>query len=215
MASVSRDQVLLWRLRRHHLADEKATDPVAAARRVCGVHAQVAASAVAAIDLRVAGGVTARGIDKLLYEERRLVRTWAARGTLHLLPAGDLPTWVAAMSARTQETTGAWLRYHGVTAVQMRDVLDALPDVLGAEPLAREELADAIIDATGHGGLRQPLTQGFGAVLKPAAFRGLLCSGPPRGRTVTFVAPRAWLPGLDWAVDTEPEIAERCAITEP
>lgn len=75
MTSVTRDQVLRWRLRRHYLAEEKATDALAAARRVSGVHAQVAASAVAAVDLRVARPVRARTIDKLLYEERRLVRT--------------------------------------------------------------------------------------------------------------------------------------------
>jgi hypothetical protein len=80
MTSVTRDQILRWRLRRHHLADDKAKDPVEAARRLSGVHAQVAASAVAAIDLRVARPVTARTVDKLLYEDRRLVRTWAARG---------------------------------------------------------------------------------------------------------------------------------------
>jgi hypothetical protein len=126
-----------------------------------------------------------------------LVRTWAARGTLHLLPAADLGVWVAAMSTRSRETKGAWLRHNGVTAEQMADVLAALPDVLGGEPLTREELTAAIIAATGHEELRAPLTQGFGAVLKPVAFRGLLCSGPPRGRNVTFVAPRAWYG--DWA----------------
>jgi Winged helix DNA-binding domain len=53
------------------------------------------------------------------------------------------------------------------------------------------------VKATGHGDLAGALNQGFGALLKPAAFRGLLCSGPPRGRNVTFVAPRQWL--ADWA----------------
>ncbi|HEU4346506.1 MAG TPA: crosslink repair DNA glycosylase YcaQ family protein, partial [Actinoplanes sp.] len=138
--------------------------------------------------------------------DRSLVRTWAARGTLHLLPAADLPIWVAAMSTRTRETKGSWLKYHGVTAAQMRDVIAAVPDVLGADPLTREELAEAIIAATRHEDLRAPLTQGFGAILKPLAFRGLLCSGPPRGRNVTFVAPRAWLgpfdlPSTDEAID--------------
>lgn len=197
------DQVVRWRLHRHHLGPDKAKDPVAVARRLSGVHAQVAASAVAAIDLRVKTAVTASKIDKLLYDDRALVRTWAARGTLHLLPAADLPTWVAAMSTRTRETTNSWLKYHGVTARQMHDVLAALPDVLGGTPLTRQELADAIIAATGDTALQGPLTQGFGAVLKPAAFRGLLCSGPPKGRNVTFVAPRAWLPKATWDVDTD------------
>jgi hypothetical protein len=203
MTKLTWDQVLRWRIVRHHLGDDKASDPVAVARRVNGVHAQVAACALAATGLRTAGPTTAEEIDGLLYDDRALVRTWAARGTLHLLPAADLPTWVAAMSTRTRETSGAWLRYHGVTARQMADILRALPDVLGADPVTREELANAIIAATRHEALRGPLTQGFGAVLKPAAFRGLLCSGPQQGRHVTFVAPRAWLPDAGWDVDTD------------
>ncbi|SNT36148.1 Winged helix DNA-binding domain-containing protein [Asanoa hainanensis] len=180
-------------MRRHHLADDKAADPVAVARRVVGVHAQVAASAVTATNLRTGG---THQLDTLLYGERTLVRTWAARGTLHLLPADDFPHWVAAMSTRTRDKTNSWLRYNSVTAAQMADLLAALPDVLTDEPLTREELADAIITATGHRELKDRLTQGFGTILKPAAFRGLLCSGPPRGRNVTFVAPRRWLG--DW-----------------
>jgi len=196
-ATVTWGRVLRWRTRRQFLDGPRARGVVDAARRLCGVHAQLAASAVTALDLRTTAATTAAKIDDALYRRRTLVKTWAARGTLHLLPAADLPTWVAAMSTRTRETKGAWLRYHGVTAAQMTDILAAIPDVLGAEPLTRQELTEAIVKATGHGDLADALNQGFGALLKPAAFRGLLCSGEPRGRNVTFVAPRAWLG--DWA----------------
>ncbi len=237
MHKVTWAQVLRWRVARHLLAGEQPGgragepadagagqpaggdgqpggrvgeqpgDPVTVAGRLCGVHAQLAASAVTAIDLRTAEPVDAAAVDAALYDRRTLVRTWAARGTLHLLPAADLPVWVAAMSTSARETKGAWLRHNGVTAGQMTDIIAAVPDVLGAEPLTRQELAAAIIGATGHDDLAGPLTQGFGAVLKPLAFRGLLCSGPPRGRHVTFVAPRRWLGGwtpvgTDEALDT-------------
>jgi hypothetical protein len=197
------DEVLRWRINRHFLGPETGPDVVGVARRVGGLHAQVAASAQAAATLRLA---EAPEVDRALHQDRSLVRTWAARGTLHLLPAEDLPLWVAAMSTRTRETTGSWLKYHQVTAEQMRDIIAAVPDVLGATPLTRAELADAIIAATGHEDLRGPLTQGFGAILKPLAFRGLLCSGPPNGRNVTFVAPRSWwkpfdLPPAEEAID--------------
>jgi hypothetical protein len=197
------DEVLRWRIERHFLGTGRATGPVELARRLSGIHAQVASSAQAAAALR---SKREPDLDKALYADRTLVRTWAARGTLHLLPAEDLPFWVAAMSTRTRETTGSWLKYHGVTAEQMRDIIAAMPDVLGGTPMTREELADGIIAATKHEDLREPLTQGFGAILKPLAFRGLLCSGPPRGRNVTFVAPREWLgpfelPPTDDAID--------------
>lgn len=201
------DEVLRRRIERHLLGTERGADVVEVARRVSGVHAQVASSAQAAADLRL--GAPA-GLEQALWSDRTLVRTWAARGTLHLLPAGDLPFWVAAMSTRSRETTGSWLRYHGITAEQMADIIAALPDVLGDEPMTRAELAEAVIAATGHEDLRGPLTQGFGAVLKPLAFRGLLCSGPPRGRNVTFVAPRAWLG--DWEPVGTEEAVDRLVL---
>src|SRR5687767_289615 len=86
----------------------------------------------------------------------------------------------------------------------MRDILAALPDVLGGTPLTRAELTTKLLEATGHHDLREPLNSGFGALLKPAAFRGLLCSGPRQGRSVTFVAPRRWLQLEDWDVEAEP-----------
>ncbi|MFD0742533.1 winged helix DNA-binding domain-containing protein [Phytohabitans flavus] len=196
MIKVTWGQILRWRIERQFLGATRGADAVAVARRLGGLHAQLAASAVTALDLRVTGGATAESVDEEL-GKRRLVKTWAARGTLHLLPADDLPTWVAAMSTRSRESTASWLRYQGVTAEQMADVIAAVPDVLGGEPMTRQELADAIIKATRHDDLREPLTQGFGMLLKPLAFRGLLCFGPPRGRNVTFVAPRQWLDSWD------------------
>ena len=41
--------------------------------------------------------------------------------------------------------------------------------------------------------LREKLGQGFGAYLKPAAFRGRLCFGPSDGQLIRFTRPDAWL----------------------
>jgi hypothetical protein len=207
LCQVTLDDVLRHRIDRQFLSSRKAPDLTAMTRRIGGLHAQVATSAEAAATLRSAAPPE---LDRALYQERSLVRTWAARGTLHLLPADDIPYWVAAMSTRTRETTGSWLKYHGVTADQMQDLIAAVPQVLGAEPMTREELAGALIKATGHDDLDGPLTQGFGAILKPLAFRGLLCSGPPRGRNVTFVAPRAWLG--EWEPVGTEEAIDRIAL---
>jgi len=81
--TVTMNQILRWRIARQFLGSERAKDPVAVARRLCGVHAQLAASAVTAIELRTTAAVTATTIDKLLYDARTLVKTWAARGRSH------------------------------------------------------------------------------------------------------------------------------------
>ena len=195
-------QVARWRSERHLLGAERARSAVDVARRLGGVHAQLASSASAAVRLR-APTVTAARLTAALDTRRTLVKLWAARGTLHLLPSADLPTWVAVMSTRTREVSGPWLRANGVTATEMTTLLRVLPEVVGAEPLTREELADRVVGATGDAHLRAALTQGWGSLLKPAAFKGLLCFGPNRGRNVTFVAPRAWLRSRWREVDTD------------
>jgi hypothetical protein len=197
------DEVLKWRIGRQLLTGEPGTDAVEVARRVCGVHAQLAASAYTAIGLR--SPATAADVDKAVLVDRTLVRTWAARGTLHLLPADDYPTWVAAMSTRTRESRGSWLKYHGVTAEGMALILAALPEALGDEALTRDELIERVVKLTGHPELAEPLSHSWGGVLKPAAFKGLVCFGPPRGRNVTFVSPASWL-GPQPSVDPDTAI---------
>jgi hypothetical protein len=54
-----------------------------------------------------------------LWEERSLVKTWAMRGTLHLLPAAELPIWQAALSTRRPWESGAWQRGFGVTLAEL------------------------------------------------------------------------------------------------
>src|SRR5690349_4531939 len=75
------DEILRRRIDRHHLGSAKAGDVVAAARRVGGLHAQVASSALASATLRLG---SEPDLEAALYRQKSLVRTWAARGTLHL-----------------------------------------------------------------------------------------------------------------------------------
>lgn len=59
--------------------------------------------------------------------------------------------------------------------------------------MTREALADAIARRARKPKLRALLRSGWGALLKPSAFRGDLCFGPSQGQSVTFVRPRLWL----------------------
>jgi hypothetical protein len=64
----------------------------AAAATMCGAHAQVLSAAELSIGLRVAGA-TRSDVRAALCSERSLVKTFGPRGTVHLLPAGDLALW--------------------------------------------------------------------------------------------------------------------------
>ena len=188
--TTSWSQVCGWRLARQHVT-APAGDAVAVAARVCGVQAQVTSSAQFTVGIR--SPATADDVTAALWTDRTLVRTWAMRGTLHWLPAAEFGLWIAALTTRPWRITPSWERYHGVTADEVHAVTAAIPEVLAGRQLTRGELARGLADATGLTHLAEQLTSGWGAVLKPAANRGLLCYGPDRDRNVTFVRPDDWL----------------------
>jgi Winged helix DNA-binding domain len=190
-ASLSWDQVLGWRVAGQRLASPAGT-PVEVVSALAGVQTQVASSAHQVLAVRSA---SPEGIDieRLLWTDRALVKTWAMRGTLHLLPAAEWAEWVALLGTREWRITPAWVKYHGVTAEELDAVTAAVPDALAGGPLTRDELADRVAALTGHDHLGEPLRSGWTAVFKPAAARGLLCQGPPRDGNITFVDPARWL----------------------
>ena len=185
------DQVLGWRVARHRL-DAPAGTPVEVASALAGVQTQVASSAHQVLAVRCASpdGID---VDRLLWTDRALVKTWALRGTLHLLPAAEWAEWVALLRTREWRITPAWVKYHGVTEAELDAVTAAVPEALAAGPLTRDELADRVAALTGHAHLSEQLRSGWTAVFKPAAAQGLLCQGPPRDGNITFVAPARWL----------------------
>ena len=65
---------------------------------LCGAHAQVLSAAEFSIGRRIAGATRA-DVRRALWEDRTLVKTFGPRGTVHLLPAVDLPMWTGALSA--------------------------------------------------------------------------------------------------------------------
>jgi hypothetical protein len=86
----------------------------------------------------------------------------------------------------------------------MERLIDAIANALDDACLTREELAAAVRKKVGASTAKR-LGSGWGEFLKPAARRGVLCSGPPRGQSVTFVRPDQWLAA--WSEPPEREQA--------
>ena len=105
------ERFMAWRAARQQLAEraprKAALDVV---ERIAGLHAQLTASAELTLWARVSR-LEREAVSRALWEERALVRTWAMRGTLHLLPAEELPLFVAAQGAlKPRHHVGSWLR---------------------------------------------------------------------------------------------------------
>lgn len=66
---------------------------LAIASRLCGLHAQLMSSAELSVWARVEG-LERRAVQRAVWEDRTLVKTWAMRGA-HKAPAVELPGRVA------------------------------------------------------------------------------------------------------------------------
>ena len=130
------------------------------------------------------------------------------RGTLHLLPARELPLYVAARNWQLNASWSAYFAEFGLTtSAQQEAFLSAIPHVLEQGPLTRQQLAEAVAKHTGIAQVRDfILSESWGSPLKPSAYRGELCFGPGQGKTVTFMNPRVWIG--EWQ-PIEPQLALR------
>jgi Winged helix DNA-binding domain len=188
------------RMARHAL-HQPAVDlsPADVAGVLCGAHAQLSTAAELSIGRRIAGATRA-DVRRALWEERTLVKTFGPRGTIHLLPAEDLPMWTGALSALPPIT-------HHPEAVrfspeQAEGVIAAIGDALADAELTVDELTEAIEARTGPWAVERTM-EAFGGkwarwrqLTSRAAHRGVLCFGPDRGRNITYTHPHRWLPGF-------------------
>ena len=184
-----------WLVRRHHL-DERAPagSMLAVASRLCGLHAQVMSSAELTAWARVEE-LDRGAVRRALWEDRTLVKSWAMRGTLHLLPASELPLWHAALgTSRRYLKPASWQKYFGLTIEDLDRLTEAVAAALDGRVMTREELGREVGRLTGSAAFAAKLVEStWGTMLRPAAFAGHLCFGPSLGQRVRFTRPDTWL----------------------
>src|SRR6266545_1531913 len=93
--SISEDQVRLLRLRSQRLTGIRLGDVHEVVRVMGGIQAQDTPASRLAVRPR-GDGLDARAVHGACNRERSLVRTWAMRGTLHMLAAEDVG-WLVAL----------------------------------------------------------------------------------------------------------------------
>lgn len=144
------------RLERQFLARRARTGtPVAdVAAAMLGVHAQVLSAAELSVGLR-ADGVTRTDVRDALWPTAplappapALVKTHGPRGTVHLLPARDLPMWCAALPA-IPAGPAAFPTDVRLTGEQAGQVVAAIADALDGTFLTVDELGEEVVARTG------------------------------------------------------------------
>lgn len=189
-------QAIGRRLARHHLLDPApASGLVQVASDICGVHAQVAASSELMLGLRVRE-VTRQDVRDALSRGRTLVKTVGLRGTLHLLPAEEVPLWMAANRLRIPAEERRLARA-GLGHGELHAVIEAIGQIVGREPISRPDLDRELESRVGGWAVKTnqgwmgtyrnwPLALGLAAAL------GHVCYGPGEGGRSTFVRLPDW-----------------------
>ena len=202
-------QVFAWRMRRQFLDPRTTLTAAEIVGRLAGVQAQVWSAAGTAVAVQQAAPDGA-GVDRD-FAARSLMKTWAMRGTLHLLRPAEASAYLSLMANTGTWRKPSWQRVTGVTPQQIDELTDKVAAVLDGAVLTRDQLVTRIVADGRFAGLEHQLRSGWGQLLKPLAWRGVLCHGPNQGNKITFTSPASQYP--DWRKMPEPDEAAPAVIT--
>ncbi|MGD9570639.1 MAG: winged helix DNA-binding domain-containing protein [Thermoleophilia bacterium] len=169
----------------------RARDPHTAVRTAFAIQAQDVKGARLGVRARSEGLAAADVARACGASERSLVRTWAMRSTLHMLPAEDV-RWVVGLLGPLIARRGARRRAElGLDDRACARILDALPAVLAGGPLTR---AEVVAGLAARGARIDPDGQAPAHALLLAAAEGLVCRGPDGPRdAATYVLLDDWV----------------------
>ncbi|SMD16439.1 Winged helix DNA-binding domain-containing protein [Kibdelosporangium aridum] len=166
-----------------------AGQPVDVVSAMAGTHAQVQSAAELGIALRLDGATRAD-----VQQAPDLVKTFGQRGTVHLLPASELPLWLGALSA-VPPGPSPWDENVRMTDEQTETVFAAIGKALDGKELTVDELTEALVELAGPwaGDWVMPAFQDlwprWRTVTHLAAVRGVLAFGANKGRKITYTNP--------------------------
>lgn len=187
--------ILRLRLARQSIeaaAGSAALDPPAVVERLLALQAQDYPGALWSIGLRCAPSTTAADVEHAI-AERRIVRTWPMRGTLHFVAAADVRWMLRLLTPRVLERVKGRRAQLGVDeAVFARAGALFTAALSSGGILTRDEMM-ALLEAEGI----SPAGQRGYHILWTLAQQGLLCYGPVLDKQQTFVLLDEWVPAAD------------------
>jgi len=173
-------------MRRQYLIERASpADLVDVVDRLCGLHAQLMSTVDLALWARI-DGLKREAVADALWRKRTLVKIWAMRSTLHVLPAADLGTWVAGLSIWKP---GTW----PLKEPDALPIAHFIDKALRGKILTRTELATAIVKLGATPKMAEGLLESWGGSLKAASYFGYLCAAPNDGQQTRFTHPATWL----------------------
>lgn len=194
MPPITMAQALAFRLDRQHLT-RPAADALTAARSLIGAQAQVQSAALLQLRARADAGADDAAIEHALFTDRNLVKLWAHRSTLHLMPAEDLPM---LLGVRRQQVAGyhGWYAKEGLSRDQVDILVAAVAEQLVQGPHSRMDLSRRLVPRLGEWA-RPMLEHSWGGIIKLACALGHVCHGPAEKEQAGGGTREALFVGLD------------------
>jgi hypothetical protein len=199
------DQLRRLRMRAQRLTGGRPRDVAGVVRAVLGLQAQDTPASRLAVRPR-STALDEAAVRRACNQDRSVVRTWAMRGTLHLVAAEDAG-WLVALLGPVFAASGRRRRLQlGLDDDLCQRVLEALPAVLAAGPLSR---ADLVRGLAAEGVRIDPSGQAPAHLVGYAALRGLVCRGPDLdGDQASYVLLEDWVgPGREAGHPLDPDDA--------
>ena len=204
MERISAGTLRQLRLRAQRLAGPRPRDVATVVRAVGGLQAQDTPASRLAVRARSAG-LDQAAVRRACDQDRSVVRTWAMRGTLHMVAAEDAGWLVALLGPGFAAGNRRRRLQLGLDDRLCERALGALPAVLAGGPLSRAGLVRAL---AARGVEVPPQGQAPAHLVGYAAMRGLICRGPDLdGDEPSYVLLEAWA-GPTRTLDPEEALAE-------
>jgi hypothetical protein len=154
-------------------------------------------------------------LDKALFVDKSLVKTWVMRGTLHIIPAEELPVYNRSLRRMWFEHHGRFMKAPEWPSLEQRrnQIYPKILQALTTKPLKRKDLGDKVRSLLKDGSLPyERLFSGWGGILKETAYDGLTVHAEPCERESCFSNLRWWLPRIKLDSISEEEAQKRLFI---
>src|SRR5262245_29616221 len=202
-------QVSAFRLARHNLLSPAAKDLIAVSRAVCGIQAQLVASAHMAIWAR-AHHLRPSHITLELCQTRSLVKTLCMRRTLHLIPSDEFQVYITALKPSRMAAILRVMSRFGITRQDVDEMNRDVVEGITSGPITRAERYALVRPRVGP--MIKAWMERVSSPFSPTITEGLISYGPDIGRETTYVRVDEWLPRLKPISEQE---AQRTIVRRP
>ncbi|WP_138985625.1 winged helix DNA-binding domain-containing protein [Paenibacillus dendritiformis] len=158
-----------------------------------GIQSQIFSHSLLAIQCRLQSKVSLNEIKSLMEDEKKIIRTWSLRGTLHLMRTADAAVMWSAFGTEWMTRWGTYLKQH-VTEYDKQLVSEAVLSSLSDGPKTREQLkADLNASLKCETALIDYLLSPWGGILKDLSYKRMVIHGNPLEPDIAFHLTSSWL----------------------